>query len=1079
MKEVIFHFFPSARFLGLSLKILFHKNKEIERMLSKKMTFSLMSLITLLAFAFVVPSAIAQDEFKVEFEGRTAVNVATNAPTVVTLKVTTAQPVADMALAAAVTNVLNMAVLVVDRNGLTTGYTVGITEDADFEVMKTAKVRRFDLSFPGVVGTDQVHLPYTVYITVPALTTSDPTVATDKMAHVSKAVIRKITLNKPVVDIADLPSVVSIQRLRPGSQTVVSAFQEEKITTAPFDVRIVLTKAHTADPLNAVNLVEVENGVASNLVLGENFLRRDGMGTEVRDMEARGATSYPHPIEGMYQHLGASNVPENTPGRTTVEEGDFIPAANGDDWMYRQYRVTITPHQKSVDFVIKIRVKEFHDGKAPIRRTYLAPVFVDSGHLKNGRDILSINVKGTARNLEAGYRVIIPKDWIIPAGGYLVIAQNAAGSEVVTGPAADPGKWRTDDTPRGTHRTPAQLLYNVIGMSSLPNLATGFLNGVVVDVESQHPGLVISEVMWGEDVSLDQSSNSQYIELYNPGGQYKTVDDADHTPDINEALTLIFYAPNEFSAIAARTAVAATATAAATTALPTGVTDRIGTLDAKGTYWSPAGKGQSGRSGTEPGTEGRATFGLVVPIVSMYRSMVPSIAVGAAVGAMMVEDGQTAANWTTSAGPKSANFDPLAIGVRHGTPGAATDATSTPADTAAEEKAAADKAAAAVKKTESTGTMPEDGQIYISEIMFAGGGILPQWIEISNGSRSEEINLSGWTITVDNAAADADVSIGATATFTISDGTTIDMSGQQKTPSTILVVTEAGRNNVDGSGQVLDLMKSNEVDLILAGVVTRKYTLLSGMAFMVTLAPPEPEATKPPTGETAGAKATRQATEKKAAAKRKAATDMVGNLGADGAAAWALPMSEDGRSSIIRRHVQVAIGAAAPDDGTMMDSWVLASETSFAAPTHIRAQSYYGAANDVGTPGFRAGGALPVELSHFRPARDKVTGAVVITWSTQSELNNAGFFIKRSQQRDGEFKVINATMIAGAGTISEKQFYTYNDTTAQPNVVYYYQIEDVSLDGNRQTLTNGIRLKGHVSVAGKLTTLWGDLKTSQ
>ena len=59
MKEVIFHFFPSARFLGLSLKILFHKNKEIERMLSKKMTFSLMSLITLLAFAFVAPFATA------------------------------------------------------------------------------------------------------------------------------------------------------------------------------------------------------------------------------------------------------------------------------------------------------------------------------------------------------------------------------------------------------------------------------------------------------------------------------------------------------------------------------------------------------------------------------------------------------------------------------------------------------------------------------------------------------------------------------------------------------------------------------------------------------------------------------------------------------------------------------------------------------------------------------------------------------------------------------------------------------------------------------------------------------------
>ena len=101
---------------------------------------------------------------------------------------------------------------------------------------------------------------------------------------------------------------------------------------------------------------------------------------------------------------------------------------------------------------------------------------------------------------------------------------------------------------------------------------------------------------------------------------------------------------------------------------------------------------------------------------------------------------------------------------------------------------------------------------------------------------------------------------------------------------------------------------------------------------------------------------------------------------------------------------------------------------------------------------------------------------MVITWSTQSELNNAGFFIKRSRQRDGEFKVINATMIPGAGTTSEKQFYTYTDTTAQANVVYYYQIEDVSLDGNRQTLTRGIRLKGHIGAAGKATTLWGELK---
>ena len=102
---------------------------------------------------------------------------------------------------------------------------------------------------------------------------------------------------------------------------------------------------------------------------------------------------------------------------------------------------------------------------------------------------------------------------------------------------------------------------------------------------------------------------------------------------------------------------------------------------------------------------------------------------------------------------------------------------------------------------------------------------------------------------------------------------------------------------------------------------------------------------------------------------------MVGNLGVDGTATWALPMNEDGaRSSILRRHIPVSIGPAEPKDGEMMESWVLASDTSFAQSTHLSAHSYYGLPTDVGTPGFRAGGALPVELSHFRPERQKDTG---------------------------------------------------------------------------------------------------------
>ena len=367
----------------------------------------------------------------------------------------------------------------------------------------------------------------------------------------------------------------------------------------------------------------------------------------------------------------------------------------------------------------------------------------------------------------------------------------------------------------------------------------------------------------------------------------------------------------------------------------------------------------------------------------------------------------------------------------------------------------AEAAATAADPADTSVVIPMEGQIYISEIMVAGGGILPQWIEIFNGSRTEQVNLSGWTLTVENATADTDVSVGAKAVFTIPEGTKIDPSGQHDTPSTVLIVTDRGRNNLDGNpmagGQVVNLWVDQRVELSLLGITNRRYALLSDIAFRITLAPP----TMPIVTE-------------QQIATRAAATDVVGNLGEDGTAMWALPMHEGGaRSSMIRRHV-----SAEPEDGEMMEAWVLASDTGSAAS----ARSYMGLSTDIGTPGFRAGGALPVELSHFRAARDKTTGTVVITWSTQSELNNAGFFIKRSQRRDGQFTIINPTMILGAGTTTEKQFYTYTDTTVQPNVVYYYQIEDVSLDGHRQTLTRGIRLKGHIGAAGKTGTMWGELK---
>ena len=59
-------------------------------------------------------------------------------------------------------------------------------------------------------------------------------------------------------------------------------------------------------------------------------------------------------------------------------------------------------------------------------------------------------------------------------------------------------------------------------------------------------------------------------------------------------------------------------------------------------------------------------------------------------------------------------------------------------------------------------------------------------------------------------------------------------------------------------------------------------------------------------------------------------------------------------------------------------------------------------------------------------------GHVDIAWITESELNNVGFNILRSESRDGAFKVINVKgIVAGHGTTGERRVYTFTDTTAQ------------------------------------------------
>lgn len=344
---------------------------------------------------------------------------------------------------------------------------------------------------------------------------------------------------------------------------------------------------------------------------------------------------------------------------------------------------------------------------------------------------------------------------------------------------------------------------------------------------------------------------------------------------------------------------------------------------------------------------------------------------------------------------------------------------------------------------EKVADLSDNAEVSISEIMFDAGykrRHLPQWIEIYNSSMTQAVNLNGWKLEIQNYnSEDVDARLNAT----------LSLGAMTVAPNqTVLIVSTSGLNSGVAHFPATRLVnlwttKAHRDALELTG---RNDQVLSGTGFYLQLRD-----------------------------KDNKVVDEVGNLDGNKRTqdepAWALPMDDgdERRSSIIRVY-----DAGIAIDGTSADGWVSASATNLA---YAISHTYYGNADDLGTPAFRGGGPLPVSLSSFRPARDKATGAVVIRWATESELNNAGFNILRAEAKSGEFKVVNTKgIIPGHGTTSEKHVYSWTDTSAKPNVVYYYQIEDVSLDGQRTTLAT-THLRGNVNAAGKAPTTWGELKT--
>ena len=325
------------------------------------------------------------------------------------------------------------------------------------------------------------------------------------------------------------------------------------------------------------------------------------------------------------------------------------------------------------------------------------------------------------------------------------------------------------------------------------------------------------------------------------------------------------------------------------------------------------------------------------------------------------------------------------------------------------------------------------GQISISEVMFTNqvrNRSVPQWIELYNNSKIDVVNLNGWQMTIETRHGKQN------------QYSTIRLKELQVMPNqTVLLVTRTGSsssNNIP-ERRVYSLYTHHLADL----AQLRSNELLSQNGFFLSVSTPDGFL-----------------------------IDTFGNLDGDSETQdtplWELPSGttdSGARSSIMRLYDRAT---RIPLIGRDVSSWRLAVDAKLGKSTH------WGDATDVGSPGYTLGGVLPVTLSSFYAERTD-TG-IVLKWTTESEIDNAGFNILRSETRNGTFKIVNSTLIQGAGTTGERNTYMWTDTAVKPNMVYYYRLEDVSFAGVQEQLAT-VRMRGHVSAKGKWLQTWGDLKT--
>lgn len=88
----------------------------------------------------------------------------------------------------------------------------------------------------------------------------------------------------------------------------------------------------------------------------------------------------------------------------------------------------------------------------------------------------------------------------------------------------------------------------------------------------------------------------------------------------------------------------------------------------------------------------------------------------------------------------------------------------------------------------------------------------------------------------------------------------------------------------------------------------------------------------------------------------------------------------------------------------------------------------------------------------------------VIRWTTESEVDTAGFHVYRATSEEGPYERVTEQLIRGEGDPFSGSDYRFEDSTVEPGQSYFYRLEELETSGAFTQLEDTVRYDANESI---------------